>query len=197
MLHHGIIPVVLLCLTGQDRTLNARDLKQRQAWCYTASPIIIFYLQPQHWDMYQLYMATYTSLMYQQKGGTGDFSDHWQVSHKAGGNPWEGAKQPLTLLSCVIKTWGSKTMQSSAKVDPPRRCTLGRPRRLPWFPGDGKVSKKHTYSCQQLSEVFKSSFSRVINIFHNDPKGVFSLHWSYCTWQGSCVTFFSPKALEW
>lgn len=118
MLRHGIIPVVLLCLTGQNRTLDARDLKQRQAWCYTASPIIIFYLQPQHWDMYQLCMATYTSLMYQQKGGTGDFSDHWQVSHKAGGNPWEGAKQPLTLLSCVIKNWGSKTMQASAEVDP-------------------------------------------------------------------------------
>lgn len=75
----------------------------------------------------------------------------------------------------------------------PQDTKLGRSWRLPYFPGDGKASKKHTYTCQQLSQIFKSSFSRVINIFHNHPKGVFSLHWSYSTRQGSGVTFFPQR----
>lgn len=75
----------------------------------------------------------------------------------------------------------------------PQDTKSGRPQRVPYFSGDGKVSKKHTYSCQQLSEIFKSSLSRVINIFHNHPKTVFPLHWNYCTWQGSSVTFFPQR----
>lgn len=57
-----------------------------------------------------------------------------------------------------------------------KHCELGRPLRPPRSPGGGEVSKKRTRSCQQLSEILKSSFSRVINIFHNHPKGVFPLH---------------------
>lgn len=37
-------------------------------------------------------------------------------------------------------------------------CNLGRPQRMLYFSGDGKVSKKYIYSCQQLSETFRSSF---------------------------------------
>lgn len=58
----------------------------------------------------------------------------------------------------------------------PKHCKLGRPLRRPRSPGGGEVPQERAHSCQWLSEILKSSFSRVINIFHNHPKGVFPLH---------------------
>lgn len=56
-------------------------------------------------------------------------------------------------------------------VSATKHCGLGWPLRPPELPGDSKESRKHAHSCQQLSEILKSSFSRIINIFHNHPKG--------------------------
>lgn len=71
---------------------------------------------------------------------------------------------------------GDPNPRPVAVGDAAKHHELGRPLRPPHSPGGGEVPQEHAHSCQRLSEILKSSFSRVINIFHNHPKGVFPLH---------------------
>lgn len=85
MLHHGNTPssaavTSTAYLIGQDGMLNAHRLRQRQAQCYTSSPIILFITPVLRCVLAMcgtVHFPTLSlSLMYQRKAGTADFSDH-------------------------------------------------------------------------------------------------------------------------